>query len=358
MNPKCQFVNCNMYTCQPVIDIYRKYKTMKKLFYSLMVAAISLASCTKQNNAVPATTTNTTITDADFTDNKAQVVSGQLKTTEPGVTIDYDFVIKEVSADKYMSAIRLNGIRLNGTKLNGVKFNGSQSVYKAIVIGINTTKEDPATPEIASKVETNFAILLDGAKAEKVGDIIIFEPFTYKEDLENEVIDVAVKLTIGGGSVVIKDNSTVVLGGSTISLKENSNVIVTGGNMVMTDESSFFVTRSGITVEQNPVVAKFWVRKNTKSGETLAGKVIVIVDNDPNNEVASFDLALAPVALDPNKPDVLTKLPIMEFKETHYNKKQGMHRYESTQTWDAVYGKYNLKPIIGKEGFRIYKLRY
>ena len=106
-----------------------------------MVAVVSLASCTKQNNVVPATTTNTTITDADFTDNKAQVVSGQLKTTEPGVTLDYDFVIKEVSADKYMSAIRLNGVRLNGTKLNGVKFNGSQSVYKAIVIGINTTKD-------------------------------------------------------------------------------------------------------------------------------------------------------------------------------------------------------------------------
>ena len=123
----------------------------------------------------------------------------------------------------------------------------------------------------------------------------------------------------------IRDSSTVVLGGSTIFIKENSNILISGCNVVMTDESSFFVTRSGITVEQNPGVAKFWVRKNTKSGETLAGKVIVIVDNDPNNEVASVDLALAPVALDPNKPDVLTKLPIMEFKETHYNKQQGMH---------------------------------
>ncbi|MBN8671970.1 MAG: hypothetical protein J0L80_14865 [Chitinophagales bacterium] len=329
---------------------------MKKLFYSLMVTAISLASCTKQNNAVPTGTTNTTITDADFADNKAQVVSGQLKTTEPGVTLDYDFVIKEVSADKYMSAIRLNGIRLNGTKLNGVKFNGSQSVYKAIVIGINTTKEDPATPAIASKVETNFAILLDGAKAEKVGDIIIFEPFTYKEDLVNEVVDVTVKLTIGGGSVVIKDNSTVVLGGSTISLKENSNIIITGGNMVMTDESSFFVTKSGMTVEQNPRISIVRLRKSTLQGQTY-GRVIVIVDNDPNNEVASLTYEPAPIALDPNKPDVLTKLPIMEFKETHYNKQQGMHRYESTQTWDAVYAKYGLKPIMGKEGFRIHQLR-
>ncbi|MFN4247400.1 MAG: hypothetical protein ACK4EY_06740 [Flavipsychrobacter sp.] len=334
---------------------------MKKLFYSLMVTAISLASCTKQNNAVPTGTTNTTITDADFTDNKAQVVSGQLKTTEPGVTLDYDFVIKEVSADKYMSAIRLNGVRLNGTKLNGVKFNGSQSAYKAIVIGINTTKEDPATPAIASKVETNFAILLDGAKAEKVGDIIIFEPFTYKEDLVNEVIDVTVKLTIGGGSVVIKDNSTVVLGGSTISLKENSNIIVTGGNMVMTDESSFFVTKSGMTVAQNPVVLKSKILPDIKPSEMVVqadGKVVVTVNGDPAGFVAGITYEPAPVALNPKEPNVLTKMPVMKFVETHYNKQIGVHRFVSTETWAALYGRPSrIGYVIGDEAYRIEQLR-
>ncbi len=330
---------------------------MKKTLLMLLVAGISLASCTKQHNAAPSGTTNsTTITDADFTDSRAKVISGQLKTSEAGVTIDYDFFIKEVATDKYLSAIRLNGIRLNGNKINGVKFNGNQSVYKAIVIGINTTKENDAPPTAEAKVETNFAILLEGSKGEKNGDIIVFDPITFKGDLVNEVIDATVKLTIGGGDVIIKDNSTVVLGGSTISLKENSNIVITGGSVVMTDESSFFVTKSGMTVEQNPRISIVKLRKNTLQGQTY-GKVIVIVDNDPNDEVSSLTYEPAPMALDPNKPDVLTKLPIMEFKETHYNKQQGLHRFESTQTWDAVYAKYGLKPIMGKEGFRIQTLR-
>lgn len=330
---------------------------MKKTLLMLLVAGISLASCTKQRDAVPSGTTNsTTITNADFTDSKAHVVSGQLKTSEPGVTIDYDFFIKEVATDKYLSAIRLNGIRLNGNKINGVKFNGNQSVYKAIVIGINTTKENDAPPTAEAKVETNFAILLEGSKGEKNGDIIVFNPITFNGDLVNEVVDISVKLTIGGGSIVIGNNSTVTIGGSNINIKENSNIVITGGSVVMTDESSFFVTKSGMTVEQNPKISIVKLRKNTLQGQTY-GKVIVIVDNDPNDEVTSLTYEPAPMALDPNKPDVLTKLPIMEFKETHYNKQQGLHRFESTQTWDAVYAKYGLKPIMGKEGFRIQTLR-
>lgn len=330
---------------------------MKKLLYAILATGLSLTACNKQENPIPTGTTGTSIAaDIDFKDAKAYVRSGQLKTAEEGVVIDYDFYIKETSTDKYTAAIRLNGVRANGQKLNGVKFNGSQDAYRAIVIGINNTKKEPEAPPIAQKVETSFAILLDGAKADKVGDVIIFDPFTYKGDLVNEVIDATVKLTIGGGGVVIKDNSTVVLGGSTIFIKENSNIIISGGNVVMTDESSFFVTRSGMTVEQKPRISIVRLRKNTLQGQTY-GRVIVIVDNDPNNEVASIDLVLAPVALDPNKPEVLTKLPIMEFKETHYNKQLGMHRYESTKTWDEVYGKYGLKPILGKEGFRIQNVR-
>lgn len=328
---------------------------MKKVLYTLLAASVSLTACNKQDNAIP-TGTSASATDIDFKDAKAYVRSGQLKTTEEGVVIDYDFYIKETSTNKYTAAIRLNGIRANGQKLNGVKFNGSQSVYKAIVIGVNTTKEDSQTP-VAAKVETNFAVLLSGANGEKVGDIIVFDPFTYKGDLVNEVVDATVKLTIGGGSVVIKDNSTVVLDGSTISLKENSNITISGGNLNMYDEASFFVTRSGMTVEQKPGISIVRLRKNTLQGQTY-GRVIVIVDNDPNNEVASLTYEPAPIALDPNKPDVLTKLPIMEFKETHYNKQLGMHRYESMQTWTEVYGKYGLSPIFfGKEGFRIQTLR-
>lgn len=328
---------------------------MKKVLYTLLAASVSLTACNKQDNAIP-TGASASATDIDFKDAKAYVRSGQLKTTEEGVVIDYDFYIKETSTNKYTAAIRLNGIRANGQKLNGVKFNGSQSVYKAIVIGVNTTKEDSQTP-VAAKVETNFAVLLSGANGEKVGDIIVFDPFTYKGDLVNEVVDATVKLTIGGGSVVIKDNSTVVLGGSTISLKENSNITISGGNLNMYDEASFFVTRSGMTVEQKPSISIVRLRKNTLQGQTY-GRVTVIVDNDPNNEVASLTYEPAPIALDPNKPDGLTKLPIMEFKETHYNKQLGMHRYESTQTWTEVYGKYGLSPIFfGKEGFRIQTLR-
>ncbi len=320
---------------------------MKKTLLMLLVAGISLASCTKQHNAAPSGTTNSTaVTDADFTDSRARVISGQLKTADEGVTIDYDFFIKEIATDKFLSAIRLNGIRLNGNKINGVKFNGSQSVYKAIVIAVNTTKEDKEVP----------IVLLDGDKADKTGDIIVFDPFTSKEDLVNDVIDVTMKLTIGGGSVVIGNSSTVTIGGSNINIKENSNIVINGGNLIINDNASFFVTKSGMTIEQNPRISIVKLRKSTLQGQTY-GKIIVIVDNDPNDEVASLTYEPAPIALDPNKPDVLTKLPIMEFKETHYNKQQGLHRFESTQTWDAVYAKYGLKPIMGKEGFRIQTLR-
>lgn len=320
---------------------------MKKTLLMLLVAGISLASCTKQHSASPSGTIGSAaVTDADFTDSKARVLSGQLKTADEGVTIDYDFFIKEVATDKYLSAIRLNSIRLNGNKINGVKFNGSQSVYKAIVIGVNTTKEEKEVP----------IVLLDGDKADKTGDIIVFDPFTSKEDLVNDVVDVTMKLTIGGGSVVIGNSSTVTIGGSNINIKENTNIVINGGNLIINDNASFFVTKSGMTVEQNPRISIVKLRKSTLQGQTY-GKIIVIVDNDPNDEVASLTYEPAPIALDPNKPDVLTKLPIMEFKETHYNKQQGLHRYESTKTWDDVYGKYGLKPILGKEGFRIKTIR-
>lgn len=327
---------------------------MKKVLYTLLAASVSLTACNKQDNAIPKGT-SASATGIDFKDAKAYVRSGQLKTTEEGVVIDYDFYIKETSTNKYTAAIRLNGIRANGQKLNGVKFNGSQDAYRGVTIGLSITGDEQPV-ESAAKVETNFAILLDGAKGEKVGDVVVFDPFGYNGDLVNNVVDAKVKLTIGGGSVVIKDNSTVVLGGSTISLKENSNITISGGNLNMYDEASFFVTRSGMTVEQKPSISIVRLRKNTLQGQTY-GRVTVIVDNDPNNEVASLTYEPAPIALDPNKPEVLTKLPIMEFKETHYNKQLGMHRYESTQTWTEVYGKYGIKPIIGKEAIRIKTLR-
>ncbi len=329
---------------------------MKRILYGLLFLSIGVTSCTKRESINPSSSVNTpSVTAADFNDAKAYVRTGYLKTSEPGVVLDYDFMIKEVSADNFVAAIRLNGVRANGTRLNGVKFNGSNSAYRDITVGINIANEGAT-----SKVETSFAILLGGAKAEKNGDMIVFDPFTYKGDIVNDVIDVTVKLTIGGGSVVIKDNSTVVLDGSTISLKENSNIIVNGGNIVFTDESSFFVTRSGMTVEQNPNISKSWIRGNTKPGETVGealDKVVVIVSGDPADAVSGITYVPAPIALDPNKPDVLTKLPVMEFKETHYNKHLGMHRYISTLTWSEVYAKYGLKPILGSESMRIHKLR-
>lgn len=329
---------------------------MKKVLYTLLAASVSLTACNKQDNAIPKGT-SASATDIDFKDAKAYVRSGQLKTTEEGVVIDYDFYIKETSTNKYTAAIRLNGIRANGQKLNGVKFNGSQDAYRGVTIGLSITGDEQSA-ESAAKVETNFAILLDGAKGEKVGDVVVFDPFGYNGDLVNNVVDAKVKLTIGGGSLEIKDNSTVVLGGSTISLKENSNITISGGNLNMYDEASFFVTRSGMTVEQKPSISIVRLRKNTLQGQTY-GRVTVIVDNDPNNEVASLTYEPAPIALDPNKPDVLTKLPIMEFKETHYNKQLGMHRYESTQTWTEVYGKYGISPLFfGNEGLRIQTLRH
>lgn len=329
---------------------------MKKAIYTVLLAATWLSACNKQS-AVPTDTANTATADADFTNSKAVVRSSQLKTSEAGLTIDYDFIIKEIAPEKYAAAIRLNGVRLNGNKVNGVKFNGSQSVYKAIVIGINTTKEDAP----AAKAETSFAILLDGAKADKNGDVIVFDPFTFKGDIVNDVIDVTVKLTIGGGSVVIIDNATINIGGSDISVKQYSNIILTGGNVVMTDESSFFVVPNGRMVVQNPVVAKSKIRPDTKPGETVGeadGKVVVTVSGDPADWVTGITYEPAPVALDPNKPDVLTKMPVMKFVETHYNKQTGLHRFVSTETWSALYGRPSrIGYVIGDEAYRIQQVR-
>jgi len=323
---------------------------MKKVVYTLMAATLCLSACKKQQTTMIASTTESTqITDADFKDGRA-IVSGQKKQTEDGLEMDYDLVIKEVSENKYQAAIKINGLKLNGKKPNGYK----QSSYFAIVLALNTSKEDKAVP---------LAVELKAANPGSVnnGDIVKFSEFEYKGDLKYNVVQSTLSVAIDNptftpagnvfssalrlsGIDITVPNSVISINGGNFEIKENASITMNGGSTIMNfglvlsdklatiiDREEYFVLPSGHTVEQNPEVAKVMLQQED-------GYVIVVVSGDPAQKISEVYYKPAPIsANDPKDPKATIQLPVMEFVLTHFNQKNGIQRFKSKQTFKELY---------------------
>ena len=320
---------------------------MKKVVYTLLAATLCLSACKKQQTTIIASTTESTqITDADFKDGRA-IVSGQKKQTDDGLEMDYDLIIKEVSENKYQAAIKINGIKQNGKKPNGYKESG----YFAIVLALNTSKEDKEVP---------LSVVLKAANPGSVhnGDIVKFTEFEYKGNLKYDVVDATLSIAVNNptftpaGNVFSSalrlsgidlniPNSSITINGGSFEIKENASITMNGGSTIMNfglvlsdklatiiDREEYFVLPSGHTVEQNPEVAKVKLQEED-------GYVTVVVSGDPAQKITEVYYKPAPISA--NDPKATIQLPVMEFVLTHFNQKNGIQRFKSKQTFKELY---------------------
>lgn len=329
---------------------------MKYALFTLLAALTTFSACKKQECATP-TTSNQTVSDAELNDGRAILISGANKRSEDGLEMEYDLVIKEVSEHKYSAKLKMKGLNLDGKKVKDFK----PKKGMAVVIGLNTTKEEGAVP-LAVELKSN----------DEQGDTYLFPVFEYKGDLAFELVDVTTSVTVYGNwllggtpETASNDDHKVEIGGVNITVPASSINIIRGNFIVydyatvlfnnvstttsfailfsgkagdhditLRDRETFFVLGSGHTEAQKPEVAKVKVKKEDNG---TYGYVTITIAGDPAKQVSS--IYYKPNDITGSNTKETTELPVMKFVATHYNQKNGVQRFVSAQTWDAVYGK-------------------
>jgi hypothetical protein len=315
---------------------------MKNIIITLAAAMICITSCKKQPTPAPASVVHSeVITEADFNGSKATQVIRQNKKTGEGLEMDYDIVIKQVSEKKYVAAMKFNGLTLNGKNVKGSK---DVKIYGA-ELSLKTGKNEDEVPDIATLMGPEI-------NTSSNSPIITFPAFEYSGDLTYAIVSpsgtiiVNSDLTISNGlaTVNISDLNIVAdkssLNGGNLEIKENSNVVISGmsvpvnfgisisekdrGKCRLTNSTSLFVLPSGHTVVQEPLVSKVKVQDDN-------AYMVVTISGDPA-------MAIKTVYYQP-EPIEGREQPAMKFEATHYNMKNGIQRFRSTQTWEQVYGK-------------------
>ncbi|MBL7717605.1 MAG: hypothetical protein JNL72_02115 [Flavipsychrobacter sp.] len=319
---------------------------MKRIIYTLVAAAVGFTACRKEQPASPiAMAESASFTDADFTAAKASPGSNK-KNTDNSLEWDYDLVIKKLKNDRYKVGMRVHGLRSMGSRLGDDQNDLLRAAITGIVLAINNTKE---------KAEVPLDVVLNSDDVN--GKVFSFPEFTYKGDLDYELVNVKSTFKLKGGSITVKDNSTFTLGGSTITVsggnlqfKENSSFVLPTGSTVTVNsakvetnfailfegigkggscgnDDDFFLLPSGHPTEQDPVVKKVTFPK------TDDGKVMrITVAGDPAEAVTS--VWYTPAAYpDPNNPDVLVQpAPIQFHKSEPSDKKIGICCYDACLT--------------------------
>lgn len=349
---------------------------MKKLLYTLLAATLCFTACRKQQTASPVA--SEVITDDDFNGSKATIAGLHMKKTDDGLEYDYDLVIKEIADNKYEAGIKIHGLKVNGKKPKGTT---SMAIF-GVVLGLNTTKEDKPVPKESAQKPLSVTLTVKDIKELADGKIIKFPSFSYDGDLAFDLIDVHSSIIVDGGNIEFHDTKSMTFDRVNITVDDpNINLLkpdwdiqpnttvkivkdagheniseimftnfailfngIKGSEKCSVDEdNTFFVLPKGHTVEQNPELAKI---RTQETGKESYGYVTLVVSGDPDRNVTDVQYRPEPVsANDPKDPKATVKLPVMDFKETHYNQKNGIRRFVSTQTWDAVYGK---TPVKGK----------
>ncbi len=315
---------------------------MKKIIITLAAAMICMSACKKQSTPTPVSVVQTeTVTEDDFNGSKATTLSIQNKKSGEGLEMDYDIIIKQVSEHKYVAAMKYKGLLLNGKSVKGskdIKVHGAE-------LSLKSGKKDENVP-LTSILESNEPTSISHDK------VITFPVFEYAGELIFEIVSPTGTIIVDGDLVISNGLSTINIGdlnitpektalvGSNVDIKENSNVVIAGNNtpvtfgisylatnkgkVRLTEESPVFVLPSGHTLVQEPKISKVKTQDET-------GNVVVTISGDPAMAIKTVYYQPAPISG--------KEQPVMKFEATHYNMKNGIQRYKSTQTWEQVYGK-------------------
>lgn len=330
----------------PARQYFYKKKIMRKIAFVLLAATFWLAACKKQSTSIPATNT-VHITDADFRDCKTTIPGLHAKKSDDGMELDYDLVVKEIAANKYEAAMKINGVKLNGKKLNGYK----ASAIVGVVLALNTSKEDKTVPlEVLLKSDDN------STGSDK---IITFPAFEYKGDLAYELLEVATSITINngnfkvydnvnvsffgenltitGGNIIFSDNSTILLSDSKTTVPTNFSLLLKDSKPVMEDKTTVFVMPNGHTITQAPVAAKVVIEEEEDGS---LGYITVTISGDPARYITS--ISYQPCTADGTTKDPKEE-PVMQFEATHFNEQNGVQRFKSKERYAALYHKSRAK---------------
>lgn len=328
---------------------------MKNIIITLAAAMIGITSCKKQPTPAPASVVHSeAITEADFNGSKAIQVIRQNKKTGEGVEFDYDLIIKEISDNKYEAGIKIHGLKLNGKKTDDADKMGVAAVTLSLS-GMKDSKEKPLSVELTVKDVKELAD----------NKVITFPVFEYSGNLAYEMIDVRSKISVAPSNVTVSGKSSFSFGQILFTFSDPSIDVsrtswdiaegISGAASIRKDaghekasistylnfalfyngtkgsekcdvveSSTIFILPKGHTIRQEPTVSKVKVQDDN-------AYMVVTISGDPA-------MAIKTVYYQP-EPIEGREQPAMKFEATHYNMKNGIQRFRSTQTWEQVYGK-------------------
>lgn len=333
---------------------------MKKLLQVLIASTLFVTACKKQPVTLsPAPVGATSTSETDLRDSKAKIAGMQMKKSETGLVFDYDLEIKKVAKNKYQAIMKIKGLMLDNKKVQGFDIKDIDGV----TLSLNNKKEE--TVPLAVVLESPEENVITHDK------VISFPAFAYADELEFDLLEVTASVTLKKEVLKLHTqtsyqfagleftNASVPVKGGNLLTDENTNVTINGKStvpkviIILTDgqanvpgserstlvtTNTYFVLPSGITERQEPKVA----RVKVKEDKGVYGYVTVTIAGDPAQQIKEIYFKPAPIA-DPKDPKASIELPVMKFTLTHVNEKNGIQRFVSTQTWNELYGKTELK---------------
>ncbi len=339
---------------------------MKKVLYTILAAAISLSACKKAQNTLPVTGNQSEqATEADGDDSRA-IIAGHFKKNDDGLQMDYDLVIRQESEKEYVAIVKFNGLTINGKEVKGSK----KEALREVVLTFHDLKVDPKTGAVVMVDEKNSAetekwepLSVKGKTDPKTGDAKYIFPIGFDKQISMayDVTDISLSVTpdnptfqpaigifnnaISAMGVIIIPNSTIDISSGSFEMKESSLMSVNGSNMTagfgmklykdgiitFTDREDYFVLGSGHTVVQEPELSKAKV-------EGKDGYVTLVFTGDPAQETKTVTYQPEAIsANNPKDPKEMIEFPVMKFTLTHFNQKNGVLRFKSTQKWSDLY---------------------
>jgi len=298
-----------------------KYQNMKKIMTVVLVGLLAFTGCKKETVDINGAHYSL----SDFTDTRA-IQAGVAYKNEIGLS-NLKAIIRKVenSDNKYRLILKVDSIYAEvGKSAEGVpQFKMvALEMFDKVAVTAGLTMTDPLNPD---------------------KEIVFFTKESMQFTKENT-----------NGFFVYASAPFAGPSGTTDELQQSWDYVLVNipytivgfnGGIISAEISELptcFILPSGNTIEQNPEVEK--VNKQGKwlhaSGKEFAKTMVVIIANDPAQEVAKlvFKPDVVKVATgDPNQPIKYIELPSVELEKTHFNQNNGVARF-STDQLKETYG--------------------